>query len=124
MAYTPTEWKNGDVITAEKLNNIENGIVNIESEGVPIAIVDVVAAVDAGDYDAQSDATYEQLTSLFNEGKIVIAKVTTTSNTIEYAIMALQAEYGIYAKLSVTFGGGIIGVDATTGDWFFNRGNQ
>ena len=26
MAYTPTEWKSGDVITAEKLNNIEEGI--------------------------------------------------------------------------------------------------
>lgn len=124
MSYNKTTWTDGDVITAEKLNNIENGIVNIESEGVPIAIVDVVAAVDAGDYDAQSDATYEQLTSLFNEGKIVIAKVTTTSNTIEYAIMMFQAEYGIYAKLSATFGGGFIGIDAATGDWFFNRGNQ
>ena len=27
-SYTPTEWTNGDVITAEKLNNIETGIVN------------------------------------------------------------------------------------------------
>lgn len=26
MAYTPTNWKNGDRITAEKLNKIENGI--------------------------------------------------------------------------------------------------
>ena len=26
MAYTPTEWKKGDKITAEKLNNIEQGI--------------------------------------------------------------------------------------------------
>jgi len=26
--YTPTNWKNGDVITSDKLNNIENGISN------------------------------------------------------------------------------------------------
>lgn len=26
MAYTPTEWETGDVITAEKLNNMEQGI--------------------------------------------------------------------------------------------------
>lgn len=26
MAYTPTEWETGDVITAEKLNKIEAGI--------------------------------------------------------------------------------------------------
>lgn len=24
--YTKTEWKNGDVITADKLNNMEDGI--------------------------------------------------------------------------------------------------
>lgn len=28
MNYTPTEWKNGDIITAEKMNNIEGGITN------------------------------------------------------------------------------------------------
>ena len=27
MAYTPTEWKTGDTITAEKLNKLENGIL-------------------------------------------------------------------------------------------------
>ena len=26
MAYTPTTWNNGDIITAEKLNKIENGV--------------------------------------------------------------------------------------------------
>ena len=30
MSYTPTEWKTGDVITADKLNNMESGIVNAE----------------------------------------------------------------------------------------------
>lgn len=29
MAYTPTEWKSGDVITAEKLNNLEGNRVLI-----------------------------------------------------------------------------------------------
>lgn len=27
MSYTKTTWANGDVITAEKLNNLENGVV-------------------------------------------------------------------------------------------------
>lgn len=26
MAYTPTNWQDGDIITAEKLNNLEQGI--------------------------------------------------------------------------------------------------
>lgn len=28
MAYTPTEWKTGDVITAEKMNKLEQGVQN------------------------------------------------------------------------------------------------
>jgi len=26
MSYTPTEWANGDIVTAEKLNKLENGV--------------------------------------------------------------------------------------------------
>lgn len=29
MTYNPTNWKRGDVVTSEKLNNIENGISSI-----------------------------------------------------------------------------------------------
>lgn len=28
MAYTPTEWNKGDLITAEKLNKLEQGVQN------------------------------------------------------------------------------------------------
>lgn len=30
MIYEPTEWKTGDIITADKLNNIESGIVDTD----------------------------------------------------------------------------------------------
>ena len=33
MAYTKTTWADGDVITAEKLNNMENGIAESKSGG-------------------------------------------------------------------------------------------
>lgn len=36
MSYNPTTWQDGDIITAEKLNNIETGIVNASSGGGPI----------------------------------------------------------------------------------------
>ena len=32
MAYTKTVWKNGDIITAEKLNNIENGLHDLDRD--------------------------------------------------------------------------------------------
>ena len=35
MAYEPTEWACGDVVTAEKMNKIERGVSEIMSEYVP-----------------------------------------------------------------------------------------
>lgn len=32
MSYTPTEWATGDVVTAEKLNKIEDELVALDSE--------------------------------------------------------------------------------------------
>ena len=31
MAYTPTVWKHRDVVTADKLNKIENGIAEVST---------------------------------------------------------------------------------------------
>lgn len=33
MSYTKTNWNSGDIITAEKLNNIENGIEDASTGG-------------------------------------------------------------------------------------------
>ena len=39
MAYNKNTWQNGDKITAEKLNNIEDGIANITTGAFPIHII-------------------------------------------------------------------------------------
>ena len=51
MAYTPTVWANGDVITATKLNKAENGIaaayplvVTISSDAFDKTFAEVLAA--------------------------------------------------------------------------------
>lgn len=36
MAYTPTNWQTGDTITAEKLNNMEQGIASAGDGGLLI----------------------------------------------------------------------------------------
>lgn len=38
MAYTPTVWATGDIITAEKLNKAERGIASAESFVVPVSL--------------------------------------------------------------------------------------
>lgn len=35
MAYTPTDWKCGQTVTVEKLNNIERGVAEVNSEYTP-----------------------------------------------------------------------------------------
>lgn len=52
MAYTPTTWNNDDVITAEKLNKLEQGVKN-EQVGPAGA---VGPAGDKGDPGAQGPA--------------------------------------------------------------------
>ena len=50
MAYTPTVWNTGDVITAEKLNNIENGIENaLTNDDKEEIVQEVIAALPNGD---------------------------------------------------------------------------
>lgn len=39
MDYTKTNWQSGDVITAEKLNNMENGIEDASAAGANVIIV-------------------------------------------------------------------------------------
>ena len=34
MSYTPTNWQTGDTITAEKMNNLENGVSNAQNVAV------------------------------------------------------------------------------------------
>lgn len=35
MAYTPTNWETGDLITAEKMNNLEQGVEAASGSGTP-----------------------------------------------------------------------------------------
>lgn len=73
MAYTPTEWKNGDVITAEKLNKIESGIESASSGG-GIMIINAVVAKNESSYIVTADKTYENVLAAYNEGKMVVVR--------------------------------------------------
>lgn len=61
MAYAKKTWATGDVITADALNNIENGVANIDTR----AVGKFVFVTD----DVQSDAPAP---SGANEGDVVI----------------------------------------------------
>lgn len=71
MAYTPTSWVTGDVVTAEKLNNIESGIVGNET-----AIGNIKEAFIAEvTYDSEEtayscDKTYAQIAAAITAGYV------------------------------------------------------
>ena len=69
MAYTPTEWKTGDVITAPKLNNIEQGIVG--AGNVLLLRFDLETG--------QADKTWNEIANYMANGGIVF---TTDSERV------------------------------------------
>lgn len=42
MSYEKTTWNDGDIISAEKMNNIQNGIANLDENGGGVLIVNLV----------------------------------------------------------------------------------
>ena len=68
MSYTPTEWKKGDVITATKLNKIENGIAAIN---VSPLIVTVTVSDDNDSTYHTCDKTWNEIKTAFESGRLV-----------------------------------------------------
>ena len=87
--YTPTNWKSGDVITAEKLNKIENAIpplIVTETETgnnyehtIGVSYNDIYAAILNGQSvflsttSNNSNPVFLTLTSLIHEGEEYLA---------------------------------------------------
>lgn len=53
MAYEPTNWKTGDVVTSAKLNKLENGVANAGSG--------VLVANATGDETLTLDKTWQEI---------------------------------------------------------------
>lgn len=90
MAYTKHTWVDGEIITKEKLNNMEEGIKTAESKTVPDAttgakgIVKMSAKVDAvstanatAAEDTYTKATIQKLVDLTNSNKTTINSIIT-----------------------------------------------
>ena len=65
MAYIPTEWQTGDIITAAKLNKAEQGIAAAEAYIVPVTYDDQTETMAL-------DASYNELVA--HKGHIIIGQ--------------------------------------------------
>lgn len=90
MSYNKTTWANGDVITAEKLNNIETGV---DGANNPL-IVNVTW--DSEEEMAYANKTFGEIRTAFENGQRVLLKQINndgnTSNTILEEINGIRYE--------------------------------
>lgn len=74
MSYTPTEWASGDVITAEKLNKLENGVAEASSSDVEVVSITITPS------GATLDKTYIEIDEAYKSGKMIFGKFIFGNN--------------------------------------------
>lgn len=79
MSYTPTEWKTGDVITADKLNNMESGIAY---SGVFVITATNVASKSNPQTQPTLDKTFLEITDAIKAGKVPVLKMIVSSSSV------------------------------------------
>lgn len=89
MAYTPTEWTSGDIVTAAKLNHIEQGVVN--AGGIQITATETETSITL-------DSSYNDLKQMLLSGSTPFFIMTTVEQGYEiilrYEIYTISYESG------------------------------
>ena len=80
MSYDKNTWAKGDVITAAKLNNMEDGIESA-SAGGGIVLVNI-STEDGETFTA--DKTFAELLTAFNSGDLVLYQLMGTYGFLYY----------------------------------------
>lgn len=76
MAYTPTTWECGDVVTAEALNKIENGIANAGGSDSVIFQMKITEHVHEGSCDRYYyDKTADEFNDAWGNDKLVFMQL-------------------------------------------------
>ena len=85
MTYEKTEWQNGDIITAEKLNNMEDGIANA---GVLVVRLSI-----------STNTLNKTWQEIYDAPFCIISTVTTTHKEIA-TVIAVGREGSAYVVLA------------------------
>jgi len=73
MAYNRTNWSSNDLITAEKLNNLENGVANLNTFYITATTTTVTPSRGADENITRTtlSASYDDIVEAINNNKIV-----------------------------------------------------
>lgn len=99
MAYIPTEWATGDVITAEKLNKAENGIA------ANSGMIYVAAAEIQDDAPVVTEGDLDEAIAVYTAGHPVIMTLTNPLG------VQMQLHAGLYGSGALFMIGYAAGAD-------------
>ena len=91
MAYTKQTWTTGEVITADKLNHMEDGIA---AGGVYN-----VTSTQQGNGDLVLDKNYNEITAAMEDGKSVLVHNNIFGRSeieLVYGAFSSEVEYAVY----------------------------
>ena len=105
MAYTPTTWATGDVITQEKLNNIEQGIVQ------------AVLGVGWNDDGSGLNKTWQEIRDAAAGGSVVVLNGANPMNdNVTYGILMSATSTNSVYRVQFLFGGSTSSFSCSSAD--------
>lgn len=90
--YTKQTWKNGDVITEDKLNHMEDGIANAGG-----ALIVKEKSYDESTGRAILDKTWKEIKSAMDRGTIVLYRSETSGASVN-AMYSIFTNYNVSAE--------------------------
>lgn len=103
MAYTPTEWKSGDVITAEKLNKLEEGVASA-GDGSSDSNEFIINVSSDSQYNVVMDKTFDEVEAAYNSGKILKAKFGDSDYRLKGREISMGGtEFRFVSDISIPF---------------------
>lgn len=116
MAYTPTEWQSGDIVTSEKLNNMEQGIA---AAGVVEVLFEAAYAEGATLPTITCDHTAEEIVAAKEAGKHVVCSLRYDTSSSLYICVEQTIERDVTPYVVVKFLEHVANASAATSDDFF-----
>ena len=98
MSYIPKTWAARDLITAESMNHIENGIAEAEAAAGSGSILLMTGTLNSGETSGATDCMMEDVVDAWMAGKRVVLYVQDTRDYYEL-IYYSQANFVFYSAV-------------------------